>query len=167
LNESKETNMKTTSKAYGAKIVNKGMGGFLCPPGHPSHTQSVETGRSDNPNGCYSLEAAIKSEWLSAGLRGRCSGILKRWEASKLPLESEPVQAWIREVLGYFKGCYAGQDKDGNPSWNAGELRIDSTADPMLNIDAHAGVHLIREYYLDFTPTAEQFASAQWGKPAN
>lgn len=154
----------STRKTYGEKIVtNSGMGGFLNPPGHPEHSMSVQTGRSDNPNGIYSLSSAINSEWLSPGLRGRCSGILKRWEANKLPLEHEDVQEWICHVLGYFKGCYKGQTKDGAESWNASDLKIDSECDPMTRADDHAGVHLIRKYYPEYQPRIEHFEHAYWG----
>lgn len=140
------------------------MGGFLCPPGHPTHSFSAETGRRDNPNGCYSLESAIDQEWLPADIRGRARGILERWEREKKPLTDPEVQEWVLTVLGYFKGCYRGQDKEGNPSWNASDLRIDSGIDPVLNADLHAGVHLIRKYYPEFVPTAEHFKGAYWGQ---
>lgn len=69
----------------------------------------------------------------------------------------------MRQVLGYFKECYVGQDKQGSPSWNVSDLHIDAAIDPIINADNHAGVHMIREYYPEFVPTAEHFKSAYWG----
>ncbi len=153
----------STKYAYGAKLVHEGMGGSLCPPGHPMHDWSVQTGRSDNPNGCYCLESAATLDYLPPAIRGAASGKLKRWEREKLPLTNERVQDWIAHVLGYFKGCYSGQNDKGETSWNAGDLRIKPDADPMLNADIHAGVHLIRGYYPEYTPKPEDFKRAYWG----
>lgn len=155
--------MSTTRKTYGEKIVNEGMGGFLCPPNHPMHKFSVQTGRRDNPNGCYSLEAVAECSWLSPSIKGRASGILKRWQAEKLPLSDPLVQDWVRNVLGYFKGCYKVQTKQGEPSWNVSDLRILPDIDPILNADLHAGVRLIRQYYPEYQPSPDDFKAAYWG----
>lgn len=151
------------SKVYGAKIVHTGMGGFLCPPGHPAHEWRVETGRSGNPNGCYSLESAIKCDYLPATIRGRASGLLKRWGANKLPLTDATVREWVKRTLGYFRGCYAGMNAQGEYSWDVSDLRIDRKCDPLLNASLHAGVRMVRVYYPEYQPSAEDFAQAYWG----
>ena len=53
------------------KIVMRGMGGFLCPPDHPMHKQSVETDLRRRPEnrGWMSLEAAVDCEYLDNATR--------------------------------------------------------------------------------------------------
>ena len=153
--------MTTETKERG-RIVSSGMGGFLNPPTHPEHTHSVETDLRRRPEdrGRMSLSYAATCEYLADETRAAAKRRLDEWVAP--PVDSPEIQAWIRRVLGYFAGCYKGPDGEG--CWDAGKLRIDSKADPMLNIDLHAGVRLIREYYPDFTPAAQHFAEARWGK---
>ena len=139
-------------------IRHEGMGGFLCPPTHPMHEWSVGSRKGDTFSMCLET-AANDSPWLDEHSRRRAKELLESWQ--RPPIESELIQAWIRQVLGYFQNCYKGED--GPRAWHAGQLRIDRNADPMLNIDLHAGVHLIRQYYPDFTPTKEQFEQARWG----
>jgi hypothetical protein len=139
------------------RIVNRGMGGFLNPPGHPERSFSVETdlqGRPENRGG-LSLSSAIECEWLSLETRSAAARVLKEW--SRPWIGAEDVQAWILQVLGYFKNCY--QSPSG--SWNASDLFI---GDGDGHEDQHAGVHLIRKYYPEFVPTTAQFLAARWGK---
>jgi len=150
--------MKTSRRNYG-KLVNEGMGGFLNPPGHPEHNWSIRSTYGDTFS--MSLSSAAESDWLEVRAKGKAIGKLRSWKP--LPIESEPMQEWIAQVLGYFKGCYSGQDEKGEPSWNCSHLRIQPEVDPVLNADLHAGVNLIRKYYPAFTPTAEHFAGAYWG----
>lgn len=150
--------MKISRSIYG-KIVASGMGGFLNPPTHPEHSFSVSSSYGDTFS--MSLTAAAKTDWLNSATKAAARHLLKTWKAPAI--ESTEVQDWIAHVLGYFKSCYSGSDSDGNISWNASDLRILPDADPVLNADIHAGVHLIRGYYPEFTPTAEDFARAYWG----
>ena len=147
---------------YG-KVVHEGMGGFLNPSTHPEHEWSVRSTYGDTFS--MSLSKAAESSWLE-GAEGRnpkirAKTLLKNWKAPDI--NSPEIQDWIHQVLGYFKNCYSGQDKDGNISWNAGDLRIMKDADPVLNQDIHAGVHLIRKYYPDFKATKEDFDNGYWG----
>lgn len=144
------------------RIVNEGMGGFLNPPTHPEHTQHVETDLQRSPanRGGLSLTAAVACDWLDDATRAKAQAALDEWQ--RPPIERADVQAWIGQVLGYYRGCYKG-DGDSANAWHAGNLRISQTADPMLNVDAHAGVRLIREYYPEYQPTREDFARAYWG----
>jgi hypothetical protein len=145
------------------RIVNQGVGGFLCPPGHPMHKLSVETDLRRKPEnrGWMSLEAAIDSEGLDDATRAAARTVLASWE--KPALDTPEVQDWILQVLGYFRNCY----NFGNPNiaenWWAANLSINAEVDPMLCANSHAGVHLIRKYYPEFAPTAEHFAGAYWG----
>lgn len=140
---------KTSRRNYG-KLVNRGMGGFLNPPGHPEHDWSIQSTYGDTFS--MSLSSA----------KGAAQGKLNSW--CPLPLDSEPVQDWIAQVLGYFKGCYCGQDKQGQTSWNVSDIRITNEIDPVLNQDLHAGVHLIRKYYPEFVAEGKHFETAYWGK---
>jgi hypothetical protein len=151
--------MKTRRSEYG-KIINSGMGGFLNPPTHPEHTFSVHS--TDGDTFSMSLSSAAAAEWLEPRVKARAKGILKRW--TPLPLEDQQVKDWIYQVLGYFSGCYRGEDG----SWNASDLKIDKTLDPIANADKHAGVNCIRKYYPEYVPTADDFKNAYWGtKGAN
>ena len=134
-------------------IVNKGMGGFLNPPTHPEHDRSVQ-----GKNFSMSLTGALEADWLTDHTKLKAKTILDAWE----PLRLDLVKDWIYQVLGYFHDCYVGQDEQGNASWNADKLRI-AKIDPMLNIDLHAGVHLIRKYYPEYVPIKEDFDNAYWG----
>lgn len=152
--------MKTTTKERGI-VVREGMGGFLCPPTHPEHTQSVQTDlrRRRENRSSMSLSHALTCDWLEDRVKHRVQQILEQWNSTKPALDTPAVQEWILTVLGYFKGCYKGD----NGSWNVADLRMVPNANPMENIDDHAGVRLIRKYYPDFTPTAAQFDEAYWG----
>lgn len=148
---------KDTRKSNWGKITDSGCGGFLNPPTHPEHTQSVT---SVYGHTFYiSLTGAVAADWLDDECRTAARKILDAWEP--LPLESPEVQGWISQVMGYFKGCYQGP----TGSWNASDLyigRCDLFA--MENQDRHAGVHLIRKYYPEFVLTEEILKNARWGK---
>ena len=140
-------------------IVNRGAGGFLNPPGHPEHNYSFSDLKTS-----MSLSRGIESDWLDDSCKEDARNLLDKWETEKLPLDSAPIQDWIHSVLGYFAGCYKGQDKEGNPSWKVSFLRINSEIDGVLNADLHAGVNLIRKYYPSFKPTKSHFKNAYWGQ---
>lgn len=106
------SNMKTEK----GKIVKHGMGGFLCPPGHPMHEYSVETDLRRRPENrtSMSLEYAVESPMLDAATKAAAKALLAYWEGSKRPLKSAAVRDWIHQVLGYFKGCYNFQAEENN-----------------------------------------------------
>jgi hypothetical protein len=142
-----------------SRIVNQGMGGFLCPPGHPMHTHSVETDCNRRPQnrGGMCLESAVDCEWLDAATRSAAMSLLNQWN---LPLAE--AHEWVLQVLGYFKGCYCRADGVQPEDWHVGNLLIDSR-DSMANADHHAGVRCIKRYYPEYQPTAADFAEAHWG----
>lgn len=150
------------TKERGA-IVREGAGGFLNPPGHPEHKLSVETDlkRAKHNRGSMSLRAAAECDWLDDNTRRRAQDELNRWEP--LPLDSDEIQDWIAQVLGYFRNCYRGEG-DEPECWNAGNLRILNPDEEALPYDLHAGVRLIRRYYPDFQPSPNDFERAYWGK---
>jgi hypothetical protein len=151
----------TTEKG---KVVQHGMGGFLCPPGHPMHHQSVETDlrRKAENRGCMSLDSALECEYLDDVTKAVVRTVLNTWEHNKPALDSPEIQEWILQVLGYFKGCY-NLTPENDLGWYAVHLTIDGRLDPLAHARFHAGVHCIRKYYPDFQPTAEHFARAYWG----
>lgn len=153
--------MTTATKERGV-IRREGMGGFLNPPTHPEHTNSVEFDlhRSRENRGGMSLSTAVECEWLDDATRAEAKRRLDEWAGS--PIESPDVQAWIRQVLGYFKGCYRGEGAEPE-CWHAGNLRIIKSSEPQPPVEEHAGVHLIRKYYPEFAPTPQHFAEAKWG----
>lgn len=136
-------------------VVNKGMGGFLNPPGHPEHSRSVEEYCIQTEKGSMSLTWFLSSAKKDDKTRFKVKNILEKWEKSK---PSSPDQKWVRRVLGYFAGCY--QSPDG--SWDATHLLVDTQRNPMDFQREHAGIHFIRKFYPKFKATKEDFQKAEW-----
>lgn len=156
-------------KQKGRIIHGEGMGGFLCPPGHPMHDYRVETDLRRKPENrsMMSLQAAVDCEWLDDAARGDARTILAAWEANKKPLDSPAVQEWILQVLGYFRDCYCRSDGSREDDWHTDNLVIPGQrgqSNKPLPVERHAGVHCIRRYYPEYKPTAAHFAGAYWGK---
>ena len=148
------------------RIVKKGMGGFLSPPGHPQHAFHVETDLRRRPEnrGMMSLEhAANEATWLDEATRHQARAMLKQWEAERLPLSSLETKRWVREVLGYFKNGYRDRSKPAKEQWNVSNLVFDAHRDPVANADDYAGVHFIRRYYPDYRPSRRDFDKAEHG----
>lgn len=147
-------------------VVPGGMGGFLCPPTHPEHTACVETDlhRRKENLGSMSLSYAAKCDYLQDSTRERAKAILDGWQLTKPGLDTPAVQDWIHQVLGYFRTCYRNPEKVGDSQWDASYVVIDSNSNPMDKVDDHCGVHLIRQYYPEYTPKVEDFGKAYWGK---
>lgn len=141
-----------------------GMGGFLNPPGHPEHTHHVETDLKKQPQnrGGMSLSEAVDCTWLVPSTRAAAKSMLDRWQEYRPALESPEVQDWIRQVLGYFRGCYRGEGPEPE-CWHADKLCIPKAGEPARLNEEHAGVHLIRKYYPEYEPTGEHFSEAYWG----
>ena len=152
--------MATTEKG---RIVRGGMGGFLNPPTHPEHDWHVETELRRRPEnrGGTSLRGAAESEWLDPATRAAARKMLRGWVPP--PINSPEIADWIHQVLGYFRGMYRNDNAPRGQEWNAGTMHVDPDRDPLLNADAHAGVHLIREYYPDYMPSRADFGGAYWG----
>jgi hypothetical protein len=140
------------------RIVMRGMGGFLNPPTHPEHNQSVQSARGDTFS--LSLSTAVECEWLNDATRTTARTVLAAWK--RPPLDSPEVQEWILQVLGYFRGCYKGEGPEPQ-CWHADRLRILKSGDDARPNEEHAGIHLIRQYYPEYEPTGEHFAAAYWG----
>jgi hypothetical protein len=94
-----------TSTKRNARIVRgRGMGGYMDPPGYPTHTFHVETdlGRRPHNRGSVSLEAAQRDRSIDATTRKEASDLLDDWDRDRPPLDSPKVRAWIAEVLRHF-----------------------------------------------------------------
>lgn len=154
---------KITHKERG-RIVHKGMGGFLNPPGHPEHEWSMQIDLKRRPEnrGGMSLSAAAECDWLADLDRAAARSKLESWEKSKLPLQDPLVQDWVHQVLGYFHNCYRGDGPEPE-CWCTAKLKI-SDAEHAYPVENHAGVHLIRNYYPQYEPKGADFDAAYWGK---
>lgn len=150
--------MKETFKI----VKGKGCGCFLDPPSYPTHFYTVEEYRGRKLCGFMSLENATESQWLPAEVREQAQALLDGWE--KPPLDDPATKDWVHQVLGYFRGCYVGEDGDRKVE----NLIICKDAQALgLPLDRHAGVLLIRDFYPEFTPGPDEWASAYWGtKPS-
>lgn len=153
-------------KHVSARVTDRhGMGGFLNPPGHPEHTQSVETDLRRKPEnrGSMSLSAAMEADYLDPKIRYQARRILERWTAENASATPDPK--WVRQVLGYFRHCYRGPVALPNGEhWRVERLSINPERDPMAYPADHAGVNLIRKYYPGYEPTAVEFSEAKWGE---
>ena len=152
-----------------------GCGGFLNPPTHPTRAHHIEE-RAFNGTCRSFMWIHANDAWVPASVKREGRKILDAW--TPLPADHPDVVEWRSQVLGYFKGCYRNPSAPEAEQWHAGKMliipapappdgvsRIEGpTRDPVEWADDHAGVHLIREFYPYFTPTAEDFAIAKWGK---
>lgn len=74
------------------------MGSFLLPPNHPGLTNGVETDitRKKENRGSMSLEYCAGTEsYCDEVTKKQARQLIKEWEESKLPLDSEEVQKWL------------------------------------------------------------------------
>lgn len=155
-------------KTEKGRIVPTGMGGFLNPPGHPEHVCHVETDLRRRPEnrGGMSLSSAVESQWLDSTTRRAARLLIHRWDRLKPGIRNPAhpeMQEWVYQVLGYFRNCYQGSGNEPE-CWRADKLAIHSGInDAEGDWSKHAGVHLIRQYYPDYEPTADDFAGAYWG----
>lgn len=148
-----------------AQIVRNGAGGFLDPPEYPTHEYHVQTDLRRRPEnrGSMALTYAVEeAPWLDPETKREAKALIDKWKTSRPALNSQKVQDWIHQVLGYFKNSYRNPSA-GAQQWHASKLVFDDERDPVQNADDHAGVHLIRKFYPDFSPTQQDFARAYWG----
>lgn len=170
-----------TKPLYILKNDGQGSGGFLAPPGHPSHFYSVEGywgGRIKPVNGpdlIAGIGFLIKNEYgdVPAELKARAQQIMD----SAVLVYSEK---WIRNVYGYFRNSYSSDGTDRNVShaissgklhchcgqefWNRKGLdyHLDKSgigqsdhyevAVPLPPAEHHLGYLMVREYFPEHTP---------------
>ena len=148
-----------------AQIVRNGQGNFLDPPEYPSHEYHVQTDLRRRPEnrGSMALTYAVEdAPWLDPETKNEAKALIDKWKTSRPALNSPKVKDWIHQVLGYFKNSYRNPSAGAQP-WNISNL-IHDDRDPIENADDHAGVHLIRRFYPDFSPSRLDFVQAYWGK---
>lgn len=147
----------------------EGCGGFLDAPGYPTHTHSIVSYRGSKPRDFESISSLRYDleDWIPADIRAQAKALLDAWHANPPSIDSAEVQDWIHQVLGYFRNCWRGKGPEPE-CWHANKLEI--VSGPLMDgvqvyaIEKHAGVHMIRKFYPEFTPSAEDWARAYWGK---
>lgn len=147
------------------RIIRGGMGGFLDPPGYPTHDWSVQTDLRRRPEnrGLMSIDSATKAEWLDGATRSHARRLVEQWRASRPPLSSPQVRDWVHQVLGYFGSMYRNPAVPEDRQFNVSEMISNPRLDPVRHADDHAGVHFVREFYPEFSPSATDFEKAHWG----
>lgn len=145
-------------KSDWGKIVNEGMGGFLDPPGYPTHNWSVKSVYGDTFS--MSLESASESEWLNEEVRNEAKRLLRTWKPAR---NSSRTIDWMHQVMGYFRGMYRDPSAKIGEEWHVSHLLNLPSIDPVKNQNRHAGVHLIRQFYPDFKLTHKMLEGAYWG----
>lgn len=131
--------MPTTWHPY-YKIVPGSSGSFMCPPGHPSHSYTLEgyeSARHRNPFLIGSIEGALADDFDGNEiLKARVVKIF----ADAVMVESE---MWVRSVYGYYCSMYTpesgSRDASGlvshSPSRIAATLAHDVLAEAFRDID--------------------------------
>lgn len=148
------------------RIVRGSAGSFLDPPSYPTHEFQVETDLRRRPENrdVMSLTYAADCEYLDPATRREARERLAAWD--RPPLDEPETAEWVAQVLGYFRDCYRSTDPEhiaAGTEWHASNLHVVRDGEARPN-DEHAGVHLIRKYYPEYEPNAEDFARARWGK---
>lgn len=126
----------------GWRIVASGMGGFMDPPGAPSHSHSVEDGPAYNPSCCMSLESALAESYVPEHIKARVRGIIAQAEITY-------PESWVRSVYAYFACCYSPDGVDRNVS----NCIVDrSPTFPVRDPARHLGVLFIRRWLPEHEP---------------
>ena len=139
-----------------AKIVNSGMGGFLNPPTHPEHNFSVSSTKRDDFH--LSLSGAAKCDYIIDNVREAAQKLLDDWVAPDI--DSDEIQDWIHQVLGYFRNCYSPDGIDRKVS----DCKITAGNPFEIGIMRHLGVLHILNYYPEYQPRGIDFMNAYWGQ---
>lgn len=121
----------------------KGLGGFLCPPGHWNHTYVANEYRSghdkEEPSGIFSLDSVMDQDTVfPVSIRNQVQKIM---DQSTLILSEK----WVRYVYGFFVGIYVPESGDRKAS----ELICSHTPVPGL---VHAATAHIRDFFPDHQP---------------
>jgi hypothetical protein len=123
----------------------EGAGGFLCPPGDPSHYFSVEEGPKHDPRQTMSVYAAVDDAAAShvpADIRDQARTILGK-------AQRRYPERWIAQVYGYFQSMYVSY----SGSRDVNDLISDRTN--ALPAERHAAVAFIRQYLPDHPPRTD------------
>lgn len=137
-------------------ISDTGMGGFLDPPGYPTHTHSVYgslNGRRVDDMMC--LSSAAEAEYIPEDIRSKAQALLDGWQPPAL--ESPEVQSWITQVMAHLASMYRAVDVPEPECWHGWRMRVirvDPLSPEAPPISEHAGVHLIRRFYPQWSPAS-------------
>lgn len=127
-------------------VSDGGTGGFLCPPGHPSHRYSIVEKSSDRWNayvcGTYSLDSDC--EWIPDGIRRRATQMLTEAKLVESPM-------WVANVYGYFRSMWS---PDGRMWADTRELVL-GKPDGEYPDEWHAGCVFVRKYFPDHAVRAD------------
>lgn len=111
-----------------------GMGGFLCPPGHPDHTHAVRNNRS---GAMMSVTDAATHRGLPRDVREAAQKLLDAAELRCSPL-------WVRFIYGWQRGM-----------WTPTGTMWESTKELTTRVGPtgrHAAVVFIRQFFPDHRP---------------
>ena len=137
------------------RIFKGGMGGFLTPPTYPEHYMHV---RGDGSH--LSLSYVANNSSYPEDIRKNATKILRKW--NRPVLETDAIQNWIFQVLGYFRNCYT-KDPAIRDVNNKESFYINKVGDPWNFPNNHLGILHIKNYYPEYVPCEDDFAQAYWG----
>jgi hypothetical protein len=155
----------------------RGQGGFLDPPGYPTHRFAFleyRGSRSTDYESAISVDTAGEYSWVPAAVKGR---------ARRLLAEHPPqcTEEWLRSVYGYFRGCYSPDGEDRNVSrclivkpnpdgdgYVLGPFGRDGHLDELPPADRHLAVMQVRRFFPDHEPREDLIANPPpWGSKAD
>jgi hypothetical protein len=97
--------------ARGWYLVERGMGGFLDPPGDVEHSYSFEEGPAHNPRSMMSVRGVLNdgNDWIPEPVKARASALIEAHHG-------ECTEEWVRSVYAHFRACYShdGIDRDAS-----------------------------------------------------
>ncbi|OGH07442.1 MAG: hypothetical protein A2W22_03165 [Candidatus Levybacteria bacterium RBG_16_35_11] len=125
-------------------LVNSGMGGFLCPLGHPEHNWCIEEYRGGRCMEMYSLSSAKGAEYLPPRVRWNSAFLLARWKARHS--QDIPDSAWLDQVYTHFNHRYS---PDG-VNRNAGDCILDYKNEQPP--EYHLAYLFVKQFYPDHVP---------------
>jgi hypothetical protein len=125
----------------------QGSGGFLCPPGHPFHVYTAVGMEGSREVAWGSLDMILNDPDAEPKVRARAQEIM---DAAQLTCS----EAWIRQVYGYFRNCYAPE----SGSRNVSECVVRRKDGPAIPDARHLAVLTVRQYFPDAAPRPELIA---------
>lgn len=139
-----------TKPLYVISRDGKGVGGFLCPPGHWNHEYALHAyyngRRKPVVDGLYTIEYALDQESQAA------ESVQAKVHAIMASSELVCSELWLRNVYGYFRNCYAAQDGSRDVS----RCRTDRTH--ALPAELHLAVLHVRQFFPDHQSRADLIA---------
>jgi hypothetical protein len=130
----------------------RGSGGFLCPPGHPFHTYTAVGMEGSAEVSWGSLDMILNDPDAEPKVRARAQAIMT---AAQLTYS----EAWIRQVYGYFRDCYAPE----SGSRNVSECVIRRKNDPAIPDERHLAVLAVRQHFPDHQARADLIKDSSHG----